>query len=59
MKCPHNLEKAISRSSSSVLVSSGKCKEMIGKDLTHEQVNKLSEEETKKFHKRYEAGTCK
>ena len=37
-----------------ILVSSGKCKEMIGKDLTHEQVNKLSEEETKKFHKRYE-----
>ena len=38
-----------------ILVSSGKCKEMIGKDLTHEQVGKLSEEETKKFHKRYEA----
>ncbi|XP_031574215.1 uncharacterized protein LOC116308006 [Actinia tenebrosa] len=37
------------------LVSSGKCKEMIGKELTHEQVNKLSEEEVKKFHKRYEA----
>ncbi|XP_031560857.1 uncharacterized protein LOC116296886 [Actinia tenebrosa] len=28
---------------------------MIGKELTHEQVNKLSEEEIKKFHKRYEA----
>ena len=38
-----------------ILVSSGKCKEMIGKDFTHEQVSKLTEEETKKFHKRYEA----
>ena len=38
-----------------VLVSSGKCKEMIGKELTHEQVSKLSEAEVKKFHKRYEA----
>lgn len=39
----------------SILVSSGKCKEMIGKELTHDQVKKLSEEEVKKFHKRYEA----
>lgn len=38
-----------------VLVSSGKCKEMIGKELTHEQVKNLSEEDVKKFHKRYEA----
>jgi hypothetical protein len=38
-----------------VLVSSGKCKEMIGKALTHEEVKKLSEEEVKKYHKRCEA----
>ena len=37
-----------------VLVSSGKCKEMIGKDLTHEQVTQLSEADVKKFYKRYE-----
>ena len=37
-----------------VLVSSGKCKEMIGKELTHEQVNQLSEADVKKFYKRYE-----
>ena len=38
-----------------VLVSSGKCKEMIGKELTHDQVNQLSEEDVKKYYKRYEA----
>ena len=37
MKCPRNSEKAILRSKLNVLVSSGKCKEMIGKDLTHDQ----------------------
>ena len=37
-----------------ILVSSGRCKELTGKELTHEQVNKLSEEDVKKLYKRYE-----
>jgi hypothetical protein len=39
----------------SVLISSGRCKEMVGKELTHEEVKKLSETEVKKYYKRYEA----
>ena len=38
-----------------ILVSSGRSKEMVGKELTHEEVKKLSEAEVKKYHKRYEA----
>jgi len=38
-----------------VLVSTGKAKEVIGVQLTHEQVKRLSDKEVEKFTKRYEA----
>ena len=38
-----------------VLVSTGRCKEAIGKSMTHEQVNRLSEKEVIAYYKRYEA----
>jgi len=37
-----------------VLVSTGKAKEVIGVQLTHEQVERLSDKEVEKFTKRYE-----
>ena len=38
-----------------VLVSTGKAKEAIGVQLTHDQVQRLSDKEVEKFHKRQEA----
>ena len=38
-----------------VLVSTGKAKEFVGVQLTHEQVKRLSDKEVEKFHKRQEA----
>jgi len=37
-----------------VLVSTGRCKEAIGKSMTQEEVRRLDEKEVIKFHKRYE-----
>ena len=37
-----------------ILVSTGKCKEAIGTQLTHDQVIRLSDKEVMKAHKRYE-----
>ena len=37
-----------------ILVSTGKCKEAIGVNLTHEQVRRLDEKEVMKHYKRYE-----
>ena len=38
-----------------VLVSTGKIKEVVGVQLTHDQVKRLSDKEVEKFHKRQEA----
>ena len=38
-----------------ILVSSGKTKEVIGQQLTHEQVKRLTDKEVEKFNKRQEA----
>ena len=38
----------------SILVSTGKCKETIGVNLTHEQVRRLEDKEVMKHYKRYE-----
>ena len=38
-----------------VLVSTGKSKEAIGAQLTHDQVKRLSEKDVQKYFKRYEA----
>ena len=38
-----------------ILVCTGKCKEAIGVDLTHEQVRKLSDKDVMRYCKRYEA----
>ena len=37
-----------------ILVSTGKCKEAIGVNLTHEQVRRLDDKEVMKHYKRYE-----
>ena len=37
-----------------ILVSTGKCKEAIGTQLTHDQVKRLSDKEVMSAHKRYE-----
>ena len=37
-----------------ILVSTGKCKEAIGTQLTHDQVKRLSDKDVMKAHKRYE-----
>ena len=37
-----------------ILVSTGKCKEEIGVNLTHEQVKRLDEKDVMKHYKRYE-----
>ena len=38
-----------------ILVSTGKCKEAIGANLTHEQVRRLEDKDVMKYSKRYEA----
>ena len=38
-----------------ILVSTGKCKEAIGVNLTHEQVRRLEDKEVIRYRKRYEA----
>ena len=38
-----------------ILVASGNCKEMIGVQLTQEQIKRLSKKDVEKFFKRYEA----
>ena len=38
-----------------ILVSTGKAKEVVGVELTHNQVKRLSDKEVEKFHKRQEA----
>ena len=38
-----------------ILVSTGKCKEAIGTNLTHEQVRRLEDKDVMKYSKRYEA----
>ena len=38
-----------------VLVSTGKAKEVVGVNLTHDQVKRLSDKEVEKYHKRQEA----
>ena len=38
-----------------ILVSTGKCKEAIGVNLTHEQVRRLDEKDVMKYSKRYQA----
>ena len=38
-----------------ILVSTGKAKEVIGVQLTHDQVKRLSDKDVEKFHKRQEA----
>ena len=37
-----------------ILVSTGKCKEAIGVNLTHDQVKRLDDKDVVKYHKRYE-----
>ena len=37
-----------------ILVSTGKCKQAIGTQLTHDQVKRLSDKEVMRAHKRYE-----
>ena len=37
-----------------ILVSTGKCKETIGVNLTHEQVRRLDDKDLMKYYKRYE-----
>ena len=38
-----------------VLVSTGKCKEAIGVQLTHDQVKRFTEKDVEKYYKQYEA----
>ena len=38
-----------------ILVASGNCKEMLGVQLTQEQIKRLSKKDVEKFFKRYEA----
>jgi len=38
-----------------ILVSTGKCKEAIGVNLTHNQVKRLEEKDVMRHYKRYEA----
>ena len=38
-----------------ILVSTGKCKEVIGADLTHDQVKRLDDKDVMKYSKRHEA----
>ena len=43
------------RENLAILVSSGRCKESIGANLTHEQVRRLEDKDVMKYSKRYEA----
>ena len=43
------------RENLAILVSSGRCKESIGVNLTHEQVRRLEDKDVMKYSKRYEA----
>ena len=52
---PTQLNEDNLREQLNVLVSSGRTREMVGKDLTHEEVKKITEAEVKKYYKRYEA----
>ena len=45
------------REKPAILVSTGKSKEAIGVQLTHEQVKRLSDKEVEKYNKRQEAYT--
>ena len=38
-----------------ILVSTGKCKEAIGVNLTHEQVRRLEDKDVMRHYKRYES----
>ena len=38
-----------------ILVASGNCKEMLGVQLTQEQIKRLSKKDVEKYFKRYEA----
>ena len=38
-----------------ILVASGNCKEMLGVQLTQEQIKRLTKKDVEKFFKRYEA----
>ena len=38
-----------------ILVASGNCKEMVGVQLTQEQIKRLTKKDVEKFFKRYEA----
>jgi len=42
------------REQRAILVSTGKCKEAIGVNLTHDQVKRLDDKDVMKHHKRYE-----
>ena len=46
---------AAHREQLAILVSTGKCKEAIGVNLTHEQVKQLNDKDVMKHYKRYEA----
>ena len=41
-----------------ILVASGNCKEMLGVQLTQEQIKRLSKKDVEKYFKRYEASRC-
>ena len=43
------------RENLAILVSSGRCKESIGVNLTHEQVRRLEDKDVMKYSKRYES----
>ena len=43
------------RENLAILVSSGRCKESIGVNLTHEQVKRLEDKDVMKYSKRLEA----
>ena len=43
------------RENRAILVSSGRCKDAIGTNLTHEQVRRLEDKDVMKYSKRYEA----
>ena len=43
------------RENLAILVSSGRCKDAIGTNLTHEQVRRLEDKDVMKYSKRYEA----
>ena len=46
---------SVHREQLAILVASGNCKEMLGVQLTQEQIKRLSKKDVEKFFKRYEA----